>query len=109
MARMWKTHRGDEWWWEEGAVRAEASTGPGFISIDLVERHGGSLRSADLYRVLCNASEDFDGAGVVLDIGASGVRESLGILESTGLVKTKAIDSPYSKQVRVLSVKPVDE
>lgn len=104
MARTWKTPRGDEWWYEAGSVRAEAGFGGGTASIDKIEVRGSAIRPADLHRLLCSALNDFDGASVVLDVGAPGAKAALESLEGEGLVRTKPIEAPYSKQVRVLSV-----
>jgi hypothetical protein len=109
MSNPWKTHRGDEWWYEAGRVRAVAGFGAGTASIEEVDGRGASLEAADLHRLLCSALENFDGARVVLDIGGSGVKAALASLEPTDLVKTTPIDAPFSKQVRVLSVRPLSK
>ena len=106
MAMTWKSHRGDEWWYEAGSVRAEAGFGGGTASIDKVEVRGGAIQPADLHRLLCSAIENFEEAAVVLDVGAPGLKATLASLEAEGLVRTKPIEAPYSKQVRVLSVQP---
>ena len=104
MAR-WETHRGDEWWYTDGAIEAAASTNPALappvfqISVRSTTPRG--MNAASLLRLLRLTSEQLPEFELWCSLDQR-TAPLLAELATQGRVRWEPIEHPHSRDARIL-------
>lgn len=104
MNRIWKTHRGDEWWYEDYWCKASASRAANIVSISYVHIVQGQLNVPRLHEFLSLTWKRFEGEAVLLNVSNADVLKNLSRLAELGIVSFEERALSYSKEVKLTAV-----
>jgi hypothetical protein len=106
MAR-WKTHRGDEWWYADGAIEAAASTNtalaPPVFQITVRSRTPRGVDAASLLRLLRLTGEQLPEFELWCSLDQR-TTPLLAELAAQGRVRWEPIEHPHSRDARILQL-----
>jgi len=100
MPRKWKTHRGDEWWYEDSFVQADAGHGANILSVGAVTCPEKQLTEARLHNFLWQTQIEFEGSKILLSINKT-IEPLLESMREQGTLQYSVMASGISKQARV--------
>ncbi len=98
----WKTHKGDDWWYEAGGVRASASfiESSSAVSIDHITGLSGP---ESLRKLLVDTVRQFPGIEPRVPVTAS-TKPLLHDLSSRDIIRWEPLQHPLSVEARVTFV-----
>lgn len=101
----WTTQKGDEWWYSDRLIEAEAGYNqcPEALVVGDLKTRGQSLTDAMLHSFLWTTMQQLKGAQVWLLL-TSTMRTRIEALGSSGAIAWEIIDNPLSKLARVTFV-----
>ena len=102
----WRTHRGDEWWYEAADLDAEGlftTTYPMQFSIGTMTPKFGRLTPESLHSLLWSTRLEFPDAQLLCDLDRA-ISALLESLTARGLVRWEKVTSIYLEQARILEV-----
>ena len=102
----WKTHRGDEWWYEGTVIRASAGRAAGIVSIDEIVAVKGFITEPEFHAFLLESMSSFNGERILVSLASPKVESLMQALSASGVVAYDVMASAYSKEAKVLSVRP---
>ena len=99
----WETHRGDEWWYADSFVEANAgfNQAPPALVIDGLRSRGQGLNADRLYSFLWRSHLQFPDAQIRLVLAAS-TRPIIDALVASGRIRVELVKNPYSVEARIL-------
>ena len=103
-AGRWETNRGDEWWYTDSFIEADAmfNVAPPALVIVALKSLGPSLSADRFYSFLRHSQSQFPDAQIRIVLGSS-TRSLVETLSSSGRIQRELVKNPYSVEARILS------
>lgn len=106
MNGTWETHQGDEWWYKDYWCSVTAGRSADIISIGDINALPGQFTQERLHSFLSLTKIRFGSDSILLNIASKETAEMLLGLKQLGLVEYQLMESPYSKEAKIIKVQP---
>lgn len=101
MNQGWKTHKGDEWWYENYWCEASADRAADIVSVRFMKIAQGQLNEKRLHEFLSLSQKNFEVESLLLNVSNTEVARILAGLAEKDILKIEKVTSSYSNVVRI--------
>lgn len=99
---LWKTHRGDEWWYSDHDCNASGSYINTFFEIIKIKPKNNELDAEIIKRLILVTKNEFPNLDLLILLNKE-IEKILNQLQESNFVNWVVVQHPYSRSARILS------